>query len=95
MAVRVSTERAQRATRAVRGRVGHGLAADVDIPVDNIEEFEGRMRRDVISAITVTEQIRCLISRKLCPLTIIYSPPGHAQPYEIGDGGLSYDTPPS
>ena len=51
------------------------------------------MRRDVISAITVTEQIRCLISRKLCPLTIVDSPPGHAQPYEIGDVGLSYDTP--
>ena len=51
------------------------------------------MRRDVISAITVTEQIRCLISRTSCPLTIVYSPPGHAQPHAIGDGGLRYDTP--
>jgi hypothetical protein len=63
----------------------------LDIPPDNVEEFEARERLEVTFAITITEQICCLIGRSLA-FTIVYNQPSHFKPDEIRDVGLGYDT---
>jgi hypothetical protein len=64
----------------------------LDIPPDNVEEFEARERLEVTFAITITEQICCLIGRSLA-FTIVHNQPSHFKPDEIRDVGLGYDTP--